>query len=165
MEASPFLIGPDASGEALHAIGEREQAYSEAWLQDLIRRHPAILPTGEIEPVFRPLLSIGCEVGTAAGSIDNLFISPRGYLVLVETKLWRNPEARREVVAQAIDYASCLSRWSYDQLDAAARDYFQRYDHLDVSLLDRIEQIHGPSKAASTFLKKRWRATSGLAAS
>ena len=42
-----------------------------------------------------------------------------GYLTLVETKLWRNPEARRTVVAQIIDYASHLSTWTYDDLRQA----------------------------------------------
>ncbi|MFQ5501330.1 MAG: hypothetical protein ACE5EQ_03395 [Phycisphaerae bacterium] len=40
---------------------------------------------------------------------------------MVETKLWRNPEARRHVVAQAIDYATQMSKWSYDDLVAAVR--------------------------------------------
>jgi hypothetical protein len=31
---------------------------------------------------------------------------------LVECKLWRNPEGRREVVGQILDYAKELSRWS-----------------------------------------------------
>jgi hypothetical protein len=36
--------------------------------------------------------------------------------VLVECKLWRNPEARREVVGQILDYAKVLSRWSFSDL-------------------------------------------------
>lgn len=42
-----------------------------------------------------PLLSLGREIPTPVGSIDNLFLSRNGYLVVVETTLWRNPEARR----------------------------------------------------------------------
>ena len=37
-------------------------------------------------------------------------------MVIIETKLWRNPEARRKVVAQILDYAKELSRWSYEDL-------------------------------------------------
>jgi len=37
-------------------------------------------------------------------------------LTLVECKLWRNPQARREVIAQALDYAQTLSRWTYADL-------------------------------------------------
>ena len=37
----------------------------------------------------------------------------------METKLWRNPEARRTVVAQLIEYASHLSTWTYTKLRQA----------------------------------------------
>jgi hypothetical protein len=39
----------------------------------------------------------------------------------VEAKLWRNPEARRKVIGQILDYAKELSRWNYETLDAAVR--------------------------------------------
>jgi hypothetical protein len=42
--------------------------------------------------------------------------TPNGDLAIVETKLWRNPEARRKVVAQILDYANELSNWSYEDL-------------------------------------------------
>ncbi len=51
-----------------------------------------------------------------AGRIDNFLITPSGLPVLVECKLWRNPEARREVVGQILDYAKVLSRWSFTDL-------------------------------------------------
>jgi hypothetical protein len=41
--------------------------------------------------------------------------------VLVECKLWRNPEARREVVSQILDYAKELSRWSSSDVQRAVR--------------------------------------------
>jgi hypothetical protein len=44
-----------------------------------------------------------------------------GDLIVGETKLYRNPEARREVVAQIIDYAKDLSALSYEKLDEAIR--------------------------------------------
>ena len=54
------------------------------------------------------------------GFIDNLFITPRGDIVLVETKLWRNPQARREVIAQALDYVAALMTMDYASFEAAA---------------------------------------------
>src|SRR5690606_32691696 len=54
------------------------------------------------------------------------FINPFGRLTLLECKLWRNPQARREVVAQVLHYAQAISRWTYADLQrevtAAARD-------------------------------------------
>ncbi|MCC7020824.1 MAG: hypothetical protein IT332_13765 [Ardenticatenales bacterium] len=75
-----------------------EASYNEDWLQQLLFEHPQLLPVAEIEPWFDGLLPVARELPTAAGPLDLLFINPRGYLTLVETKLWRNPTARREVV-------------------------------------------------------------------
>ena len=88
----------------------------EAWLQDLILEHPSILPISEIDPGFGPLTPICRELGTRAGSIDAVFANPHGMLTLVESKLWRNPQARREVVGQILDYAKELSHWDYADL-------------------------------------------------
>ena len=57
---------------------------------------------------FSPPRTVGREVLTAAGLIDVLYVSPAGLVTIVETKLWRNPEARREVVGQILDYAKEL---------------------------------------------------------
>lgn len=50
--------------------------------------------------------------------LDLLGVTPAGRIVLVECKLWRNPQARREVVAQVPEYASLLQDWSYGDLIA-----------------------------------------------
>ena len=83
----------------------------KAWLQRLIMRHPSLLPVDQIEPAFNTLVPVCIELPMQSGYLDNLLVTPTGDLALVECKLWRNPEARREVVAQIIDYAkemSCL---------------------------------------------------------
>jgi hypothetical protein len=61
------------------------------------------------------------ELPLPVGFVDNLLISPDGDIVVVETKLWRNYEARREVVAQVLDYARSISALTYEQLEAAVR--------------------------------------------
>ena len=123
--------------------GTKEAQYNEAWLQELLRQHPAILPVAEIEAIFSPMVPMGREVATENGSIDNMFISSRGYLTIVETKLWRNPEAKREVVAQVIDYASALAKWDYARLEATARQYTKKYSESALSLADWIEKQTG----------------------
>jgi hypothetical protein len=82
--------------------------------------HPQVLPLTEIEGAFKELISVCREMPTPSGPIDNLFITADGQIVIAEAKLWRNPEARRKVVAQALDYASCLFRMSYSSFEAAA---------------------------------------------
>jgi hypothetical protein len=154
MESYPFIIGEDASGRRLVPTGEGERPYEESWLQELIRAHPDILPVAEIEPVFSPLATVGREVMTDSGPIDNLFVSHRGYLVLVETKLWRNPEARREVVAQAIDYGSSLAKWNYARLNDSVRAYTRQYEGGEADLADWVEKRLGPVEGGKGFFEE-----------
>jgi hypothetical protein len=88
----------------------------EAWLRDTLFDNPEIIPTDEIDSTFSPLVPLCRELRTEAGPIDAVFINERGRLTIVECKLWKNPQARREVVAQTLDYVSHLSTWTYADL-------------------------------------------------
>jgi hypothetical protein len=68
--------------------------------------------------------------------VDNLLISPDGRICLVECKLWHNPEAVREVVAQILSYASALSVLDYDELLSAVRQTLKQADGDPIS--DRV---------------------------
>ena len=113
----PYIVINDVA----HPLQPVEDVFKETWLQDFIFKHSESLPIAEIEPVFGPLIPVCRELRTKAGPIDNLFINKMGLLTLVECKLWKNPEARREVVGQILDYAKEISSWSYDDLEAAIR--------------------------------------------
>lgn len=126
MKSIPFVIKPNNTGQALIRMRPENKEFSETWLQEMLQNHANILPVDEFEPVFWPIVPIGREIPTPVGFIDNLFISRAGYPIIVETKLWRNPEAKREVIAQAIDYASELSKWSFHQLDQETRRSAQK---------------------------------------
>lgn len=97
------------------AFGETS-GRNEAWLRDTLFAYPDLLPIREIDPSFGPLIPLCKELRTEAGPLDIAFTSPQGRLTLVECKLWRNPEARRKVIAQVLDYARAISRWSYSDL-------------------------------------------------
>lgn len=88
----------------------------ELAIQDLIFNHPECLPISDIDESYNPSIPVCKELNTPVGALDILFITPNGDLTIVETKLWRNPEARRVVVAQILDYAKELSNWSYEDL-------------------------------------------------
>ena len=83
------------------------------------------LAPGQTFDVVGPICESGDYLGkdrelpTPSGSLDNLFVTPTGYLVLAECKLWRNPESRRKVVAQILDYGKDLAGWGYDDLSRA----------------------------------------------
>jgi hypothetical protein len=88
----------------------------EAWLRDTLFNNPEIIPTDEIDSAFGPLIPLCRELRTDAGPVDAVFINERGRLTIVECKLWKNPQARREVVAQTLDYVSAIASWSYADL-------------------------------------------------
>src|SRR3954447_5734999 len=101
----PLLVdgfGADAQCQALTPVSFSKSngvaaGYDERWLQHLIMNHPQILPIDRIEPGLIPLVPVGMEIETAAGFIDNLFVTPNGDIAIAECKLWRNPEARRRL--------------------------------------------------------------------
>jgi hypothetical protein len=123
----PLLIGPDADVSALKRVelsGTGGGGYDEAWLQQLLFTHPELLPTEQIEPGFGDVVALCRELPLTfgagrSGALDNVFATADGGLVLVEAKLWRNPEARRTVIAQAMEYAAAIFRMSYEQLETA----------------------------------------------
>jgi len=80
----------------------------------------------DIEPAFTPLISVCRELPTSAGYLDNLWLTPEGGIVLGECKLMRNPQARREVVAQSLDYARAISGWHYSEFEEAVRQAERR---------------------------------------
>lgn len=93
------------------------QARREHVLRDLIHEHPSVLPVHDLDPGYGTLISVTRELSIpGVGFVDVLLVDSVGRLVIVECKLWRNPQARREVVGQILDYARELSRFSFDDL-------------------------------------------------
>lgn len=120
----PKLIR-DGASRPLTPLSLTGRDISEDVLQELLDDHLDLLPIDELSSSWGPLVSLGREIGLQVGYIDNLFVSPAGEITLVEAKLWRNPQARREVVGQILDYAAAIASMSYDDLDNAvqARDH------------------------------------------
>lgn len=111
----------------------------EAWLQELLYSHPELLPVDEFGESFSPPIPIGREIRTTRGPIDNLYVSPLGGITVVETKLWKNPEKHRTVVAQIIDYAKELATWDYDRLcEAVLASSRRRGETENVSLEEKV---------------------------
>lgn len=127
MSKQPVIIGVNGT-QRLNRISLNNGTFKEEWLQSALEETPSILPTAEIAPIFAPLICVAREVrlktdDNNSGRIDNLYISKHGHLVIVETKLWNNPEARREVVGQILDYAKEVKDWDYDKLNSVYRAY------------------------------------------
>ncbi len=110
----PAIAGKDDTYVELNRVTFSDSRIAEDYLQRALDRMPGILPVEEIDSSFAPIVSLGREVD----NIDNLYISPEGRITLVETKLYRNPEAVREVVAQVLDYAMRISKWTYEEFES-----------------------------------------------
>lgn len=82
----------------------------EQQLEDMIAREPRIL-SSEWMLIGRQ------EITSHTGRIDLLAIAPDGSLVLIELKRDRKP---REIVAQALDYASWVADLTADRRRAAS---------------------------------------------
>jgi len=126
---TPVIVGSKGARQLdqvkLESKGEGKGPYDERWLQELIFENPACLPMDQIEPGLSRLIPICMELPLRRGSLtkflDNLFLTPDGDIVIVEVKLWRNHEMRRNVLAQALSYASALFSMNYEELDQAVR--------------------------------------------
>ena len=99
--------------------------YQEDFLQQLVENTPVVLPVKDFLPATISLFSLGREIEIVVGGqmryIDNLLVTNEGRLVLVETKLWRNPESAREVIAQTLEYGMALSAISILELEKALK--------------------------------------------
>ena len=83
----------------------------ESTLQDLLFRYPRTLPIAAIDAAYDSAVPVCRELSTPAGYVNAL-----GRLTLAEFKLWRNPQARREVIGEILDYAKEIASWSYEDL-------------------------------------------------
>lgn len=102
-------------GEGFDKVKPREFR-DEKELQALLERNPKLVPV-EMDP--RQWTKR--EFHTAAGSVDHVVVDATGKVLVVETKLARN-STRREVVAQAIDYAAQLTKLGPQAFLDAIRD-------------------------------------------
>ena len=139
-QGTPYFISETNSFQ-LERIPLNEKHFQENWLQKIIHKNPQILPIDDIESGFAPLISLGREISTSVGYIDNLYISPNGYLTIVETKLWRNPEAKREVVGQIIDYAKELTTWTFSKLNESIKVSNQLFNNNSKGIIDLIKEF------------------------
>ncbi len=99
-------------GKDLQEIN-REALNNEQRLEDWVVKDPTILGID--------VLLIGRQVTTASGGrIDLLAIDGEANLVVLELKRDKTP---REIVAQALDYASWVNDLSYEQIETITKDF------------------------------------------
>ena len=95
----------------------REELYeAEELLQALIAEHPEVL-AGDESGEQSAWLLLKREAGVGPWSLDHLYLDQAGVPTLVEVKRSSDTRARREVVAQMLDYAAnAAAYWTAESL-------------------------------------------------
>lgn len=159
---SPIVFGETQDTRQfipLAAISTRRDdpnSFDEDLLQELIDATPNILPIRDFLPSTSALFALGREVavdiGGSEGFIDNLLVTNDGYLVIVETKLYRNPEATRDVVTQTLQYGMSVGRMPLLELEARIRSGQHPALRRDESIRDCIARLVAESPALAGTL-------------
>ena len=128
--------------------GVSDGGISEAELQDLLFRSPQALPLAAIDAAYADAVPVCKELATPSGNVDALYVNHLGRLTITEFKLWRNPQARREVIGQILDYAKDLASWGYEDLQ---REVSKRLNKNGNVLYDLVRERH-PNISEAEFV-------------
>ncbi len=111
----PVLIRRESSSECVSPSAFSKEEELELLLtecRELLRDDRGQSDVSNIEFVAR-------QVDLEAGRLDLLFVDSTGLPIAIEVKLGLSDDARRKVVAQAIDYLSSLTELTVEELDKA----------------------------------------------
>jgi Holliday junction resolvase-like predicted endonuclease len=97
-------------------------------LENWIENDPALLQNG--------LTIVGRQLYTEAGPLDLLALDPQGQWVVIELK---TGILRRDVVAQVMDYASCISSMPFENLTREIEKYLASKDR-SISISDLLHE-------------------------
>lgn len=127
------MIISASTKKVFEATGFRD----EKELQDAIEKIPSLLNAiSQLNQQDYPLFILKREFGVSSGSVDFLAIDADGSLYIIETKLAENPELRRAVIGQVLEYASNLSDMSYDTIAAECLKYLKKQSSLEQVIRD-----------------------------
>ena len=144
---SPIIINNNKIS-TLEKIPLGSKLYNESWIQNICFESPNLLPVEELEPTFGGMIPICKELSTASGSADLIYINEYGFITIGECKLFWNPEARRKVVGQILDYAKDIARWDYTKFE---RECLKARKEIDRSLFEIIQDYY-PDIEESSFI-------------
>jgi hypothetical protein len=103
--------------------GEEEE------FESMLLAHPDRFPITELNADARVAVPIGRQMTIAdVGPLDLLFLDDTGTLYVVECKLVQNPQQRREVVAQVLEYGSRIqARWTVQDVLTQAKKHAEQH--------------------------------------
>lgn len=131
-------------------------SFDEKLLQTLVEAEPRVLPIRDFLPSTTATFSLAREVpvdiGGADGFIDNLLVTNDGYIVIVETKLHRNPEAIREVVTQTLQYGMAVGQLAMVELESKIRRGQKPALRQDENIMDCVRRLAATDPALMATL-------------
>jgi hypothetical protein len=124
-------------------VAHEARFVSEAQLHQAIAAHAEVLPCEDVG--LGPLVAVANELELGGGYMDLLAVDANGRFVIVEFKRGvENPDVRK-VVAQVLDYGSCLWGMSYDDLEQRCRTRRPGFgDTLAMHVEDTLRQLNEP---------------------
>jgi len=134
-------------------IDESKPVYNEDWLQKLIHDNPQSYPIENPLNNGIKIISLGREINSGVGYIDILLLTSDAELIVIETKLWRNPDKSRTVLAQVIDYAKELCKWDYDDFNDVIIAAQRETNSLNAKSLKEIIRQEFPNQNSTDFLE------------
>lgn len=138
MTSSIFALDPE------NRLIEMQQAEydSEDFFQAILADHPSLLglgggTDGKLLLICRETPVPDEEAGSGRWSLDHLFLDRAGVSVLVEVKRSSDTRARREVVAQMLDYAANgIAYWPIEQIVGSFRESTAKANDSPDAVLD-----------------------------
>jgi hypothetical protein len=131
--------GLDPSG-ALTELERSADRPKERALRDLIADSPFLLPNIDERPN-----AVAKEVRMAgAGRADVVVVGAGGDITIVECKLAANPEIRRWVIGQTLEYAAALWKLDYEEFkrSLARRELMAKDLGLECWGMPNVEIVH-----------------------
>lgn len=91
---------------------------NESHLQALVAEDPTLVPVTDLGVSISPFVVAVREIALrGSGSLDILAFNADGDMAVMECKLADNPEIRRKVIGQIVEYAAFLNKLEYEGLD------------------------------------------------
>ena len=130
---SIYVLHSDRSTKEIKKI----HCEDEDELQRILECNPDLIPGDQIRPedprrwllVRREMPVVDPNMGDSQRwSIDFLFVDQDATPTLVECKKYKNPEARREVVGQLLEYAANAHYWTKEVMQGYAEESAKKSD-------------------------------------
>jgi hypothetical protein len=90
---------------------------NEAELQELLADSPDLIPARDMRESVSQLVAVVREYSVPIGAIDILGFTAEGEIAVIECKLANNPEIKRKVIGQVLEYGAALWGMSYEDFD------------------------------------------------